>query len=221
MTHEIRGVDAEKYAYSVNKLRQKVGLETWIWRQTVTSQTAHTKHKWPPYATEWKPLWKLCAYATTLAAVILSLLQENNLSNSIPHRVKCRTEAVKHLSRSIETWKMLKIILSKLKLINEQNQWYHTKLCFNINMAMCGLPSNMKNSSHKTSQTSLLFLKALHIQNLKRRKWGGIAYFVPSVWKSGGHFPRVPQQIVPMVSNERGLKWMWSQMNVVSNEWSH
>ena len=36
----------------------------------------------------------------TCAAVILSLLQENNLSNSIPRRVKCRTKAVNHLSRS-------------------------------------------------------------------------------------------------------------------------
>jgi len=43
-------------------------------------------------------LWSL-----TCAAVILSLLQENNLSNSIPHRVKCRKEAVKHLSRPLET----------------------------------------------------------------------------------------------------------------------
>ena len=37
------------------------------------------------------------------AAVILSLLQEKKLSSSIPHRRKCRTEAVKHLSRSLET----------------------------------------------------------------------------------------------------------------------
>jgi len=49
---------------------------------------------------------------------LLSLLQENNLSNSIPRRVKSRTEAVKHLSPSVEIWKMLKIILSKLKFIN-------------------------------------------------------------------------------------------------------
>jgi len=28
MTHEIRGVDVEKYAYYVNKRRQNVGLET-------------------------------------------------------------------------------------------------------------------------------------------------------------------------------------------------
>jgi len=37
------------------------------------------------------------------AAAILSLLQENSLSNSIPHRGKCQTEAVKHLSRSLKT----------------------------------------------------------------------------------------------------------------------
>jgi len=28
MTHTLRGVDVEKYAYYVNKLRQNVGLET-------------------------------------------------------------------------------------------------------------------------------------------------------------------------------------------------
>jgi len=58
-------------------------------------------------------LWLL-----TCAAVILSLFQENNLSKSIPHRVKFQTEAVRHLSRSLETWKMLKIIWSKLQFIN-------------------------------------------------------------------------------------------------------
>jgi len=58
-------------------------------------------------------LWPL-----TCAAVILSQLQENNLSNSMPRRVKCRTEAVKHLSWSPETWKILKSILSTLKFIN-------------------------------------------------------------------------------------------------------
>jgi len=54
MAHEIRGVDVEKYAYYVNKFRQNVGLETWLWRQILTAQTVHTKYKWPPYATEWK-----------------------------------------------------------------------------------------------------------------------------------------------------------------------
>ena len=59
MTHKIRGVDVEKCAYYVNKLRQKVGLETWIWRQIVTSQTAYTKHKWPPYALNERPPMKI------------------------------------------------------------------------------------------------------------------------------------------------------------------
>jgi len=77
----------------------------------------------------------------TCAAVILSLLQETSLSNSITHRVKSRTEAVNRLSQSLEIWKMLKIILLKLKCINQQNQSYHTKLCFNINLAICGLLS--------------------------------------------------------------------------------
>jgi len=36
-------------------------------------------------------------WSHTCAAVILSLLQENNLSNSIPHRVKCRTAEVNGL----------------------------------------------------------------------------------------------------------------------------
>jgi len=53
MTHKLRGVRADENAYYVNKLRQNVSLETWIWRQIVTSQTGHTKYKWPPRATEW------------------------------------------------------------------------------------------------------------------------------------------------------------------------
>ena len=49
----------EEYAYYVNKLRQNIGMEKWIWRQIVTSQTAHTKYKWLPYATEWNPSMKI------------------------------------------------------------------------------------------------------------------------------------------------------------------
>ena len=49
----------------VNKLRQNVGLETWTWRQIVTSQTVYTKYKWPPHDPEPKPpVWKFSAYAT-------------------------------------------------------------------------------------------------------------------------------------------------------------
>jgi len=64
MTRKISWVDVEKYAYYVNNLRQNVGLVTWLWRQIVTSQTAHTKYKWSPYATEWNPPWKISVYAT-------------------------------------------------------------------------------------------------------------------------------------------------------------
>jgi len=51
-------------------------------------------------------LWSL-----TCAPVILSLLQENKLSNSIglPHRVNCRTKAVNHLLRSLEIKKLWKL----------------------------------------------------------------------------------------------------------------
>ena len=62
--YKIRWVRVEEYACCVNKLRQNVGSETWIWRQIVTSQTAHTKYKWLPYATEWNPPWKFSVYAT-------------------------------------------------------------------------------------------------------------------------------------------------------------
>jgi len=54
----------EEDAYYVNKLPQNVGLETWIWRQIVTPQRAHTKYKSPPYVIEWNPPWKFSAYAT-------------------------------------------------------------------------------------------------------------------------------------------------------------
>ena len=39
--------------------------------------------------------------------------------------------------------------------------------------------SNMISTSHKTWQTSLLFLELLQIQNLKQKSWGDIAYYVP------------------------------------------
>jgi len=58
------GVREERYAYCINKLRRNVGVETWIWLQIVTSQKAHTKYKWPPHATEWRPQWKFSAYTT-------------------------------------------------------------------------------------------------------------------------------------------------------------
>ena len=153
-------------------------------------------------------LWSL-----TCASVILSLLQENNFSNNVPHRGKCRTEAVKHLSPSLKNLKNAKNYLSQLKFINKQNHWYHTKLCFNINLAMYGLPSIMKSSSPKTWQTSRLFLNPLQIQNLKRKKWGGHGILCPPVWRSGGTRPRVPHQIAQMsgeitILNEFLILWL-------------
>jgi len=44
MTHKIRRVRVEEYAYYVNKLRQNVGLVKLLWHKIVTSQTAHTKY---------------------------------------------------------------------------------------------------------------------------------------------------------------------------------
>jgi len=151
-------------------------------------------------------LWSL-----TCAAVILSLLQENNLSNCKPHMVKARRVAVKHLSRSLETWKMLKVILSKLKFINYQNLWYHTKLCFNINLAMCGLPSNMKSSSHKTWHTITFIFETSPNTKPKEKKVGGHGILcLPRLKNLRGHVPRVPHQIVPMISTTsevEGCNW--------------
>ena len=67
--------------------------------------------------------------------------------------------------------------------------------------------SNMISTSHKTWQTSLLFLEHLQIQNLKQKSWGDIAYYVPPTWKSGGllHVSRVPHQIAPMMPMIGGL----------------
>jgi len=59
----------------------------------------------------------LCC-SLTCAAEKFSLFQENTLSNSTPHWVECRTEAVNHLSWSLETWTMVNIIIFKPKIIN-------------------------------------------------------------------------------------------------------
>jgi len=66
MTHKNKESGCiEKRAYYANELRWNVGLETGLWRQIVTSQTAHNKYKCLPYATEWNPSpWKFSAYAT-------------------------------------------------------------------------------------------------------------------------------------------------------------
>ena len=108
----------------------------------------------------------------TCAAVILSLLQENSLSNSMPHRVKCRTKAANHVSRSLETWKMIKIIYQSQTLWTNRISDIIPNSVSTWIWAMCNLPSNMKSSSHKTLKTSLLFWKPLQVQNLKRKSVG-------------------------------------------------
>jgi len=67
--------------YYVKKRRQNVGLETWKWRQIVTSQTANPKYKWPPYDPEPKPSpWKFSAYATGYECLYSLFLVKNLLS---------------------------------------------------------------------------------------------------------------------------------------------
>ena len=118
---------------------------------------------------------------------------------------------------------MLKIILSKLKFINYHNQWYHTKLCFNMNLDMCGLPPNMNSSSQKTWQTVLLFLKPLQIQTLKRKKWGDMVHYIPPPEKVGDTSPVFPTKLHPC-----NLSWLWSRLQTtlaqiarIAPKWKH
>ena len=46
---------------------------------------------------------------------------------------------------------------------------------------------------------SFLFLQPLQIQNLKRKMWGGHSILCPPSEKVGGHVPRVPYLIAPMI----------------------
>jgi len=62
---------------------------------------------------------------------------------------------------------------------------------------MCNLPSNMKSSSHKTWQTSLLFLKPLQIQNLKRKSGGTWHIISPHLKKWGDTSPVSPTKLRP------------------------
>ena len=51
---------------------------------------------------------------------------------------------------------------------------------------------------------SFLFLQPLQIQNLKRRMWGGHSILCPRLKKWGGHVPRVPYVIAPMIVGALG-----------------
>jgi len=90
-------VGVEEYAYYVNKLRQNVGLETWIWRQIVTSQTAHTKYEWPTYATGWNPhknflrtpLHVTWRFSFSNITISLLLWFQTSVLPNIPNRQSC------------------------------------------------------------------------------------------------------------------------------------
>ena len=58
-------------------------------------------------------------------------------------------------------------------------------------------PSNLKSSLHKTWQTLLLFLKPLQIHNLKRKKWGDMAYYTPHLKKWGDASHVSPTKLRP------------------------
>ena len=44
MKHKLRGMRVDEYAYYVNKLRQNVGLETWIWRHKHRTPNTNDHH---------------------------------------------------------------------------------------------------------------------------------------------------------------------------------
>jgi len=96
----------------------------------------------------------------------------------------------------------------------KEGKWYFTKLCCNMNLAMCNLPSNMKSSSHKTWQASLLFLKPLQIQNLKRKKWGDMAIYIPprlKKWGDTGNVSPTKFRGLGQFGDEPLRRW-WSQI---------
>jgi len=83
----------------VNKLRLNVGLETWKWRQIVTSQTAHTKYKWLPHDAETNPSMKIfCAHHWMWSKLC-----------------KCATEHTMVLVNTpLSSWRWIKVILNTL-----------------------------------------------------------------------------------------------------------
>ena len=87
MTYKLRRVRVEEYAYYVNNRRQNVGLETWTWRQSSTSQTASTKYKRPPLATDRNPHENFLR--TPLAVAIVSY----SITFASRSKKNCVTEA--------------------------------------------------------------------------------------------------------------------------------
>jgi len=120
----------------------------------------------------------------TSATFKLSLFPDNDLSWSIPHTVKCRTGAVNNLSRSREICTMLKVILSKLKFIQNLRISDTTSNYVSASIWLC-LPSNMKSSSHKTWQRHFLFWN-LSIYKILREKYGKTWRIISPLSKENG-----------------------------------
>jgi len=97
-----------------------------------------------------------------------------------------------------------KNILSKLKFINSQNQWYcttpnsvstSTRLCvaYHLTWKTCH-----KRDKHVTS--NIYNFETSPNTKPKEKKWGDMTYYIPIVWKNGGGTsPVSPNKLRPCV----------------------
>jgi len=96
---------------------------------------------------------------------------------------------------------------------------------FQHNLALCGPLSNMNSSSHKTWQTSLLFLKPRQIQNLKRKKCGGHGILCPPRLKKWGDTsPVSPTKLRPWSSQTKPTSAYSCEKpyaNKFNNDWKY
>jgi len=87
-------------------------INTWIWRQIVTSQTANTKYKWLPYATEWNPPMKIfcvrhcAAYSVYYAQRQVSASLWNARAYTVVggHTLKVYTDITLFLTWWLQSW---------------------------------------------------------------------------------------------------------------------
>ena len=133
--HKIRWGRVEEYAYYVNELRQNVGLEAWIWRRIVTSQTAHTKYKWPLYATAAVDL-RLYSLRSKRACSLQGRFCSRRycIYAGINNRHTCRptTRVLNSKNRAGEALLTLKVIC-----IQAPASWFHLSRDVQMNRARC------------------------------------------------------------------------------------
>ena len=121
---------------------------------------------------------------------IMTFLTVYHQWSLIPHRVKFRTEAVDNLWRHLETCKMLKIILSKLKLIKIHLTLFQHQLGFAMHLTR--------------SVTNVTFILAIS-PNAKLKEKNVREHSIlclPDLKKWGRHVPRFPHPIPPMVAED-------------------